>query len=135
MSATSQQYFLLGAICLLLLIIWFLKRGVLCVKYSLLWLGCGCALLLFAAVPYLVYVIRDILDMVMPSNVVFLLLFAFVLLVMLSLSVGISELAENSNRQTQSIALLELRIRALEQKLQAQEAPKEMDESTDTTQT
>lgn len=117
MSATTQQYFLLGAICLLLLIIWFLKRGVLCVKYSLLWLACGCALLLFAAVPYLVYVIRDILDMVMPSNVVFLLLFGFVLLLLLSLSVGISELAEKSKRQTQSIALLELRIRALEETL------------------
>ncbi|MFI3169061.1 MAG: DUF2304 family protein [Faecalibacterium sp.] len=127
MSATSQQYFLLGAICLLLLIIWFLKRGVLCVKYSLLWLGCGCALLLFAAVPYLVYVIRDILDMVMPSNVVFLLLFAFVLLVLLSLSVGISELAEKSKRQTQSIALLELRMRALEQELQARQAPTDID--------
>ncbi len=127
MSATSQQYFLLGAICLLLLIIWFLKRGVLCVKYSLLWLGCGCALLLFAAVPYLVYVIRDILDMVMPSNVVFLLLFAFVLLVLLSLSVGISELAEKSKRQTQSIALLELRIRALEQALQAEQSPTDID--------
>lgn len=114
MSATSQMYFILGAICLLLLIIWFLKKGVLCVKYSLLWLACGGALLLFALVPYLVYVIRDILDMVMPSNVVFLLLFGFVLLVLLSLSVGISELAEKSKRQTQSIALLELRLRALE---------------------
>ncbi len=114
MSATSQMYFILGAVCLLLLIIWFLKKGVLCVKYSLLWLACGAALLLFALVPYLVYVIRDILDMVMPSNVVFLLLFAFVLLVLLSLSVGISELAEKSKRQTQSIALLELRVRALE---------------------
>ncbi len=123
MSATSQMYFLLGAVCLLLLIFWFLKRGVLCVKYSLLWLACGCALLLFAAVPYLVYVIRDILDMVMPSNVVFLLLFAFVLLVLLSLSVGISELAEKSKRQTQSIALLEMRIRALEVQQAKQDTP------------
>ncbi len=119
MELTSQLFFIFGALCLLLFILWLLKKGVLCVKYSLLWLACGAALLLVAIVPYLIYVIRDILNMVMPSNVVFLLLFVFVLLLLLSLSIGISELAEKSKRQTQSIALLEMRVRALEQALDA----------------
>ena len=114
MSAVNQFFFILGAVCLLLFIVLLLKRGVLTVKYSLLWLFCGGGLLLAALFPYLIYVIRDLLDMVMPSNVVFLLLFVFVLLLLLSHSVAVSELSEKSKRQTQSIALLEKRVRELE---------------------
>ncbi len=124
MNLTSQFFFIIAAICLLIFIFWLLKRGTLSVKYSLLWLACGGALLIFAVFPYLVYVIRDILNMVMPSNVVFMLAIGFVMLVLLSLSAGISEVVDKSKRQTQSIALLELRVRELEEKLKQQEENK-----------
>ena len=114
MTLTNQIVVILGALCLLLFVLWLLKRGALTVKYSLLWLLCGVVLLLFAVCPYLVYVIRDLLDMQVPSNVVFLLIDGFVLLLLISLSVAVSQLSEKSKRQAQSIALLENRVRELE---------------------
>lgn len=118
MSPVNQFVFILIGLCLLLCILALLKKGVLSVKYSLLWLLCGCGLLLVAIFPYIIYVIRDLFDMVMPSNVVFMIMFGFVLLLLLSHSVAVTELSHKSKRQTQSIALLEKRIRELEEQLQ-----------------
>ena len=75
------------------------------------------ALLIFAVCPYVVYVMRDILGVEMPVNLVFMLMFCFVLLVLLSLSIAISQLAEKSKRLTQANAILEKRVRELEEQL------------------
>ena len=117
MSVTLQLELLLGSVCLLAVIFYMLKKNLLSVKYSLLWLFFAAALILFAAVPYVVYVLRDILNIEIPVNLVFVLLFCFVLLVLLSVSVAISQLAEKAKRLAQSKALLEKRVRELENKL------------------
>lgn len=117
MSVTLQLELLLGSVCLLAVIFYMLKKNLLSVKYSLLWLFFAAALILFAAVPYVVYVLRDILNIEIPVNLVFALLFCFVLLVLLSVSVAISQLAEKAKRLAQSNALLEKRVRELENKL------------------
>ena len=117
MSVTLQLELLLCSVCLLAVIFYMLKKNLLSVKYSLLWLFFAAALILFAAVPYVVYVLRDILNIEIPVNLVFVLLFCFVLLVLLSVSVAISQLAEKAKRLAQSNALLEKRVRELENKL------------------
>ena len=53
---------ILGAIVLLLIIFALLKRGLMSVKYSLLWLALAVGLVIAAAFPYVVYVLRDLLD-------------------------------------------------------------------------
>ena len=88
MSVTLQLELLLGSVCLLAVIFYMLKKNLLSVKYSLLWLFFAAALILFAAVPYVVYVLRDILNIEIPVNLVFVLLFCFVLLVLLSVQRG-----------------------------------------------
>ena len=75
MSVTLQLELLLGSVCLLAVIFYMLKKNLLSVKYSLLWLFFAAALILFAAVPYVVYVLRDILNIEIPVNLVFVLLF------------------------------------------------------------
>ena len=50
-------------------------------------------------------------------NLVFMLMFCFVLLVLLSLSIGVSQLADKCKRLTQENAILEKRVRDLEKKL------------------
>lgn len=60
----------LGAAVFLAVILWLLKKGRLTVRYSIIWLMAGGALLLFAAFPYIVLVLRDWLNMEMPVNVV-----------------------------------------------------------------
>ncbi len=117
MTFRLQLFLILGTFVLLTVIYVFLKKGKLTVKYSLAWLGLSLALFIFALWPYCVYVIRDLLDMVMPSNVIFLLLFGFVLMVLLSLSVAVSQLATKNKTLTQACALLEKRVRQLEEQL------------------
>ena len=79
MTAQLQLFMILGAVVLLLIIFAFLKRGLMSVKYSLLWLALAVGLVIAAAFPYVVYVLRDLLDIEMPVNLVFLLMFCFVL--------------------------------------------------------
>ena len=117
MTVQFQAYMLLGALVLLAIIFVFLKKGLMTVKYSLLWLGLSIVLVIFAACPYVVFVLRDILDIEMPVNLVFLLMFCFVLVVLLSLSIAITQLADKCKRLTQENALLEKRVRELERRL------------------
>lgn len=114
MTARLQLYMILGAVILLAVIFCLLKRGLMSVKYSLLWLLLAVCLVIAAAVPYTVFVLRDLLDIQMPVNLIFLLMFCFVLVVLLSLSVAISQLAEKCKRLTQANAILEKRVRDLE---------------------
>lgn len=118
MSDKFQEFMILGALALLIIIFVLLKHGKMTVKYSLLWMCLSLVLLVFALFPYVVYVLRDLMDVVMPVNLVFMLMFCFVLLVLLSLSIAISQLAEKSKRLTQANAILEKRVRELEQALQ-----------------
>ena len=114
MTAHFQFLMILGAVILLLIIFVLLKKGKMTVKYSLLWLGLAVVLVIFAICPYVVYVLRDLLDVEMPVNLVFMLMFCFVLVVLISLSIAVSQLAEKCKRLAQTNALLEKRVRELE---------------------
>ena len=124
MSEKFQAFMILGALVLLIIIFVLLKHGKMTVKYSLLWMCLSLALLVFAIFPYVVYVLRDLMGVEMPVNLVFMLMFCFVLLVLLSLSIAISQLAEKSKRLTQANAILEKRVRELEKVLQKTEEEK-----------
>lgn len=114
MTIRLQGYMLLGALALLLIIFLLLKKGIMAVKYSLLWLFLSLALVVVAACPSIMYVLSVLLSIEMPVNLVFLLMFCFVLALLLSLSIAISQLAEKCRRLTQANALLEKRVRDLE---------------------
>ena len=117
MTLELQIWMLLGAAAYLLLIFWMLKTHRLNVRYPLVWLLFGLALVLFAAVPYVVFVLRDIFDIQMPSNLVFAMVIGFVLLISLSISAAITDFAERIKRLTQTVAILEKRVRQLESQL------------------
>ena len=85
------------------------------VKYSLLWLALAVVLVIFAVFPYVVYVLRDLLDVQMPVNLVFMLMFCFSRSA--SLGIGVSQLADKCKRLTQENAILEKRVRDLEKTL------------------
>ena len=117
MPQSLQLYFIVGSLVLLLVVFGLLKKGLLSVKYSLLWLAFAGVMIVFALFPYVVFVLRDLLDIVMPVNLVYLLLFCFVLLMLLSISIAISQLAQKAKRLAQANALLEERVRRLEEQL------------------
>lgn len=124
MTEKFQAFMILGALVLLVIIFVLLKHGKMTVKYSLLWMCLSLVLLVFALFPYVVYVLRDLIDVEMPVNLVFMLMFCFVLMVLLSLSIAISQLAEKSKRLTQANAILEKRVRELEKTLRQTEDEK-----------
>ncbi len=125
-NLTLRLDMFLGAVVFLVVILWLLKKGRLMVRYSIIWLMAGGALLVFAVFPYIVLVLRDWLNMEMPVNVIFTLVLAFVLLLLLSLSTIVSGFAEKLKRLAQENALLEKRVRELEQALaQREDGPDE----------
>ena len=108
---------IVGAVVYLGIILILLRRKKLNVQYSLIWLASAVILLLFAIFPYIVAVLRDILGIEMPVNLVFTLLFVFVLLLLLSLSTIVTGFSAKIHRLTQTQALLEERVRRLEAEL------------------
>ena len=125
-NLTLRLDMFLGAVVFLVVILWLLKKGRLTVRYSIIWLMAGGALLVSAVFPYIVLVLRDWLNIEMPVNVIFTLVLAFVLLLLLSLSTIVSGFAEKLKRLAQENALLEKRVRELEQALaQREDGPDE----------
>ncbi|MCI6640910.1 MAG: DUF2304 domain-containing protein [Pygmaiobacter massiliensis] len=116
---TFRLALVVGVILYLVVIFFLLKKRKLSVQYSIIWLFSGFALLVFALVPYVVLVLGDILHIVNPVNFVFLVAIGFMLLILLSLSAAVSQLTEKNKTLTQNAALLERRIRELEQQMQA----------------
>ena len=115
MTAHFQFFMILGAAILLLIIFALLKKGQMSVKYSLR-LALAVVLVIFAVFPML-FTSCDLLDVQMPVNLVFMLMFCFVLLVLLSLSIGVSQLADKCKRLTQENAILEKRACGFGEKL------------------
>ncbi len=116
-APTTRIVLIVCAFIYLFLILFLLKKKRLNVRYAIIWLFSSFVFILFAIVPYSVFVLRDLLKMEMPVNVVFVIVFCFVLLLLLSLSSIISDFAEKLKLLTQQHALLEKRVRELESEL------------------
>ena len=108
---------ILGAILFLFIILWMLKKKKLTVRYSIVWFFAAFVLVLFAVFPYIVLVLRDLLQVELVSNLVFLMVLAFVLFMLLSISCIVSVFSEKLKRLSQEAALLEQRVRDLEARL------------------
>ena len=113
-----QVLLILGAIALFGMIVWLIKHKKIEVKYSIIWLAFSATMILFALFPYLVLVLGDISGVANPVNFIFMTLFVFILLIMLSVSAVISGFSTKIKRLAQSNALLEKRVRELEKKLE-----------------
>lgn len=94
-----------------------LKKQDINVKYSLLWIFAGLFLLVMAAFPQLLVKITVWMGVQLPSNALFLLTFIFIISILMSLTVVVSHAANRIRRLTQQTALLEKRIRELEQRI------------------
>ena len=113
-----QVLLILGAIALFGMIVWLIKHKKIEVKYSIIWLAFSATMILFALFPYLVLVLGDISGVANPVNFIFMTLFVFILLILLSVSAVISGFSTKIKRLAQANALLEKRVRELEKKLE-----------------
>ena len=107
---------LIGVAVYLFVLLWLTKKQKLLVRYSIIWLFSAAVLALFAVFPYIVLVLRDLTKIVTPSNLIFMMAIAFLLLISLCLTSIVSGLSEKIKKLAQQNALLERRVRELEEK-------------------
>ena len=115
MNTTLKIFFVIIDLIFLIIIINLLKKKRLNLRYTLTWLFAAIALLIAASCPEIITKLTKIVGIVESVNMVFVLEAIFVLMILLSLTVIASHLTERVYRLTQTISILEKRIRDLEE--------------------
>lgn len=111
------QIFLITCLTLfLIIIIRFIVKKRLNLKYSLVWLFADIVMLIVTIFPQIVYFIGELIGIAAPVNTIFLFGGIFMILIILTLTFIVSNMNNRIYKMTQSIALLEKRIREMEKK-------------------
>ena len=79
-------------------------------KYALIWFLVGVLLLIFDLAPGILDFLTDLLGITLPINMLFFLGIAFILMIMFSQTIVISNLTRKTKRLTQEIGMLNRRI-------------------------
>jgi len=117
MISGKLQIAMLIAIGLYFLIVFhLLKRRSLNLKYTLLWLFSGVIMLVLAIFPKILSWLAALVGIYEPTNALFALMFFCVIIILMSLTAIVSKLNEKSKRVIQTLALMEKRVRDLEEK-------------------
>lgn len=115
---SSLRIFLCIAIAVyFVILVVMLKRSKLSLRYALLWIISGLGMVFFVAFPTVVFRASALIGISNPVNAIFFLFACFTMVMMLSLTSFISGMSVKNLRLTQNQALLEERVRELEQKL------------------
>lgn len=108
---------MIAAECLyFLLLLFFLKKKMFSLKYSLLWLLSGAVMLILTIFPNLLHAIVHLFGVESTMNGLFSMLMFFILTLIMSLTAIVSKQSERIRMLIQSHGLLEERIRELEEK-------------------
>ena len=117
MDLSLHAILIIGSVAFLLFILYLMKKGKLEVKYSIIWLAFSLCMIIFACFPYTVLVLNDIAGVIDPVNFIFFIQIVFILLILLSVSAVISGFSKKIKQLAQKNAILEKRVRELEEKL------------------
>ena len=107
---------IIGVIAYFVIILMFLKKKSLSLKYSLLWLLAGVVLGVMVVWPELLKWFIHLLGIVDNMNGLFILCIAFIIMILMSLTSIVSRQAEKIKNLTQTISKMEKRIRELEER-------------------
>ncbi len=115
MISIKLQITMLIAVGLYFLIVFgLLKKKTLNLKYTLLWLASGIIMLALAVFPQTLAWFAALVGIYEPTNALFAFMFFCVIIILMSITAIVSKLNEKSKRLIQSVALLEKRVRELE---------------------
>jgi len=114
MNLVLQIFLIVGVLIFLAIIIYYLAKKKLNLKYSLTWLAAGVGMLILAIFPQLVDDIGSLVGIAAPVNTVFLFGGIFMLLIIFTLTMIVSHMNNRIYRLTQTQAILEKRVRELE---------------------
>ena len=105
-----------AVIAYFVIILMFLKKKSLSLKYTLLWLLAGFILGIMVIWPELLTSFIHLLGIVENMNGLFILCIAFIIMILMSITSIVSRQAEKIKNLTQTISKMEKRIRELEDK-------------------
>lgn len=107
---------ILAVICYFLLILLFLKRRDISLKYTLLWIFAGVAMGILVIWPETLVKITSFIGIETNMYGLFILAIAFLIAILMSITAIVSKQSEKIRSLTQTIAMLEKRVRELEEK-------------------
>jgi hypothetical protein len=114
----AQSLGLITGVAILILVIDLIRRQKMTFKYSLAWIVASFTLVFFSIFDKLLYQLSRLAGFELPSNFVFFVLLVFFILVSLFLTIYVNEQNVRSESLAQSVALLEYRIKKLQDQLQ-----------------
>lgn len=114
MKLILQLSLIVCSVIFLAVIVHFLAKKRLNLRYSLVWLGAGLGMLAIAVFPQIVKVVGGLIGIDTPVNTVFLFAGMFMLLIIFTLTIIVSHMNNRIYRLTQMQAILEKRVRELE---------------------
>ena len=117
MTLVFQCCLIVGILIYLGVIVVLLKKQKLNLRYALTWLLMAFVMLLVAVFPQIITAISRLLGVASDVNTVFVLQGLFVLLILLSLTSIVSKQTNRIRKLAQTQALLEKRVRELEESL------------------
>lgn len=115
-NTVLQILVIVGAVLFAALIIVFLRKGAFSLKYSLLWLFTAFFMLIIGIFPQVLVAVANVLGFELASNTLFTFLLGFIILILLQQTSVISQQNEKIKALAQTIALLEKRVRDIEEK-------------------
>lgn len=118
---------LAGIALYFILIVYFLKKKALSLKYTLLWFASGFMMLLLVIFPNILYKVADFLGFASPVNALFAVVIFFMLCILMSITSIVSKLNSKNKSVAQQLALLEKRVRELEKSCEDIERTGEQD--------
>lgn len=122
MTHLFRSILLIGVLLYLILIIWLMRKGKLSLKYTLIWFLTGLVLLVCAVFPGLVRAMTHMIGVYSEVNAVFFIGVCFLLLIILFLTSVVSGLSDRIRGLTQTQAMLEKRVRDLEDCIRKEES-------------
>lgn len=114
MSNTLRFFIFIAIVFYFILIFYFLRKKELALKYTLLWLAAGIIMLFFDLFPTLLAWTIQLLGIELPVNGIFAICIFFLIILLMSITSIVSKQTEKIRKLTQHIAVLEKRIRQLE---------------------
>lgn len=116
MNIVLQIFMIVAVVLFTLIIIRYLTKKRLNLKYSLAWLAACLVMLVLAIFPQLVEKLGALVGIATVTSTVFVFAIMFMLVIILTLTMIVSHMNNRIYRLTQMQALLEKRVRELEEK-------------------
>lgn len=123
----SIALYLLGivsALVVLVVVIELLRRRRLRERHALWWLAAGLLALLIGVFPQILVWAADLIGVEIPTNLIFFVSIAILILVSIQHSAELTDLEGKTRTLAEEVAIQELRIRELEERLDARANPR-----------